>query len=79
MAPHFSLKKISIEKIKEYLALEKFFEHFSSSFLDIDECEETDGRICGNPATVSCENKDNGFDCVCKDGYVMKNDVCVGK
>ena len=42
---------------------------------DIDECEGT--ALC--PANSTCVNTFGSFDCVCDDGFVQNESVCIGK
>ena len=52
--------------------------HSSSELLctaDIDECEGT--ALC--PANSTCVNTFGSFDCVCDDGFVQNESVCIGK
>ena len=45
--------------------------------IDIDECA-LNVHDC-DPAAYQCDNTPGSFDCICKDGYTLDTDVCVGK
>ena len=45
---------------------------------DINECERNT-HSC-HPDRAHCLNKEGGFDCKCKNGYVLSDDEdCIGK
>ena len=45
-------------------------------FSDVNECRQKPG-ICG-PNSV-CRNTQGGYQCLCRPGYIRKNDSCIGK
>jgi hypothetical protein len=40
--------------------------------LDVDECANAGSHNCSS-ITSTCQNKDGGFSCTCKTGYMQKN------